>query len=1204
MASPLYRLLLIVITLAWPIDGLTTETVRLQLNDDHLFKFAGYYAALDQGYFASENLEVSIQRGISADGTAINAIEAVLAGDAEFGIAGMELLYHPQFAEHLRIVAPIFQKSTATLFSLDQTPLNNLQNLVGKTVFYRANSSALQELQSLLRYLNIDVEKIDFVPSVAGLDELIARPADFLLDDGPSIDYAAKQQMQVINDLPLSRFGRHFYGDTLFTRLDITQNRSAQILAFLNASVKGWDFALSNREQMVKLISNRYPRSTDPITQPADYNRHYANTINQYLQYPASPIGYSDPIRWQHIVGSLVMVGALKGAYDPKIFNWKDNQRPYINIQFALLTIMICGGIVMMLLLIARGKHRALLLVIALTTIASTLIVEHWLKRQQSERQYISQLEANMQLRAQLEGALNNTMTSIYGLATHISAQPSMSDTDFKNFSAAIMQRDTTIRNIAAAPNLIVQYVYPLNENKSALGLDYRINESQREAAFRVRDRGEMVLAGPVELVQGGLAFIARAPVFVTSENGNRIFWGLVAAPIDANKFLLRVGLNPQHLISAVNKRPKTTLAIRGKDGKGQSGDVFYGDPDIFDNPNAIKVPISIGTDSWLLASIPTPLEDLPLSTVIATRSSAAISFIIFSILINLLIKQEKIRTKDKKIIDQNQLLLTEIGEMAQVAGLRIESNNMITEISRQVFDILETEPITTPFPAEKLSHNLSKIASLKLLFVMRKSKESNQHQETEIQIESKNKHSKWVKLIFSPQSNNDIIGAIQDITQQKHNENTIREQATTDRVTQLPNRWFFTEQAAIELSKAKRDKAKAALLFIDVDNFKAINDTLGHSIGDDFLRAVAARLKSCLRDSDLVARLGGDEFTALLTCIDDYSNAFKVSEQIIRTMNQPFMLAGQQVFSSVSVGISIFPDDASNTDTLLNHADQAMYASKKNGKNSASFFTVEMQNQSERNHWIYNELVRAIEHEQISVVYQPIFELSNGLISDCEALARWTCENGQAISPVEFIPVAENSGLISKLDILVLKKSLSLLDNSDEIGVSVNISPRLFHDKERGFEIWQSMAMSHAKKSRITVEITERLLVDDRLDAEAMLSELQSEGIAISLDDFGTGYSSLSYLSRFNVNKLKIDRSFVMTIGHSKTQETLIETILSMGEKLGIDVVAEGIETQEQLDFLRTRGCRYGQGFLLARPMTDAQLLVLLGKQNAVTSA
>lgn len=1182
-------------------------TVTVQLRWDHHFQFAGYYAAQAQGYYDQAGLDVVLNSAFTPRGERIDAVGSVLAKRAEFGVAGIDLFKATDAQNNIKILAPIFQKSPTTLVSLKGTPLRDLQDLQSLRIGYPTDFGSKVELDSVLRQAGINPQTLAWQSGVWNIEALQYKTVDVLLGYGPDLLFQAQNAKLDVNKMLLADYQRQFYSDVLITHADFLAQNPGKVARFVEATRRGWEYALANPNEVINLILRDYApvRPAESRRNLTEYNRFYAEQIQDYIQHPKVPIGYSDALRWQSIVDSLYSADEIPTPFNSQAMLWQTHEPangtsallPYLSL------ISLC--LIITFFLIAKGQYQPLLLVLAALVVTSTLAIERWLLLETKEKQYLAQLEYNQQLRAQLEGVINNTLTGIIGLAHHLSNNPDISGRDFERYAQALMTRDSSIRNIALAPGLVVDKVYPLKGNEAVIGLDYRDAGAQTDTVMRMQQRGNTAIAGPVQLVQGGLAFIVRVPVYLPKDDGSQHFWGIVSAPIDAKKLWLKAGLNPGGFAFDQSEQHANGLniAIRGKDGLGNIGAVFYGDPEIFKSSLAIATPIILGSNSWILASAPTTEPTLSFNTLAATRSAGLVSLMVFFLFIAMLRDQEKRRRYTEKDLQQNKELLTEIGNMAQVAGLRVEDGNIVTEINHLAFEILHIPPKQPPFTSQELMHGLSRSASLKLLFAIKRCEETGEKQQAEIMVEREGHETQWIKVIFSSQGRG-LVGALQDISRQKSNEQTIRDQATIDRITQLPNRWFFNEQTDQELARAKREKEQLALLFIDVDNFKSINDSLGHTVGDEFLRAVAIRLKNCTRNSDLVARLGGDEFTVLLLNIEDYKNAYKVAEQIIRSMNQPFMLNGHQVFSSVSIGISVFPDDALNAETLISHADQAMYASKQSGKNNASFFTLAMQEQSERQHWIYNELVSAIDEQEITVVYQPIFDIQKDIITDCEALARWPRSDGKWISPAEFIPVAESSGLISRLDLLVLKRCLALLDDVDDLGISVNISPRLFYEVERGFEEWQALVMNHNHRSRLTAEITERLLVDDHINAEALLANLQKAGLALSLDDFGTGYSSLSYLSRFNVDKLKIDRSFVSAIGRNKTEETLIETILSMSEKLGIDVVAEGIETQEQLAFLRARGCKYGQGFLMAKPMPQDQLLALLATYPAVGNA
>jgi len=332
-------------------------------------------------------------------------------------------------------------------------------------------------------------------------------------------------------------------------------------------------------------------------------------------------------------------------------------------------------------------------------------------------------------------------------------------------------------------------------------------------------------------------------------------------------------------------------------------------------------------------------------------------------------------------------------------------------------------------------------------------------------------------------------------------------------------------------------------------------------------------------------------------------SPGWRIVDNIVATVALPYALRTHQVYCGASVGISFFPDDAGDGDTLIIKADQAMYEVKKSGRNGWLFYTEEMQKKSERRHDLYNQLVEALKQEALTVYYQPIFSLKENRIVGCEALARWPQADGSFVPPDVFIPLAEESGLVIRIDLLVLQAARDFVSTlntefNEALRLSVNVSTRLLYMRDDSAQAWFHLIKSPGNVP-LTVEITERVLVEDAARALQLLNELSSAGVSISIDDFGTGYSGLNYLSRFPVHGLKIDRSFVEKIGQMKTEEALVETMLLMAAKLHLAVVAEGVETQEQLDFLRAADCDLVQGYFLGRPLPAAQFRELLQQQE-----
>ncbi|QYF95372.1 EAL domain-containing protein [Massilia sp. PAMC28688] len=445
----------------------------------------------------------------------------------------------------------------------------------------------------------------------------------------------------------------------------------------------------------------------------------------------------------------------------------------------------------------------------------------------------------------------------------------------------------------------------------------------------------------------------------------------------------------------------------------------------------------------------------------------------------------------------------------------------------------------------------------------------------------------------------------IEDVTDKKKSEAVIWQQANFDTLTQLPNRRMFLDRLEHDIVKSRRDGQRIAILFIDLDHFKEVNDTLGHQRGDVLLIDAARRLRSCVRESDTVARLGGDEFTVILSNLTEVSSVDAIAQKILGVLQAPYDLGDEQAFVSASIGITLYPDDAHDVGDLLKHADQAMYAAKGAGRNRFSYFTPALQTEALNRMRLTNDLRTAIKGDQFRVYFQPIVHLESGRIHKAEALIRWQHPQRGLVSPLEFIPLAESSGLIIDIGEWVFKESARWTRRwRDEIDprfqVSVNQSPLEFAREGKGYEDWFAHLAEIGLDGRaVVVEITEGLLLDASTGVTDKLLALRDGGIQVALDDFGTGYSSLSYLKKFDIDYLKIDRSFTRNLAPDSSDMALSEAIIVMAHKLGLRVIAEGVETQEQCELLRQAGCDYGQGYLFARPMPGEEFDALLRAQR-----
>lgn len=431
------------------------------------------------------------------------------------------------------------------------------------------------------------------------------------------------------------------------------------------------------------------------------------------------------------------------------------------------------------------------------------------------------------------------------------------------------------------------------------------------------------------------------------------------------------------------------------------------------------------------------------------------------------------------------------------------------------------------------------------------------------------------------------------------------------DSLTGLPNRTQFLESLNKTLANAQKKEKKAALLFIDLDEFKRINDTLGHSIGDKLLKIIAQRLSTCVRDSDLLgelgenhktARLGGDEFTVLLPNVESDEEAAAVAKRISNSLNQPVELGGHQMMVVPSIGIALFPADGEDSDTLMKNADMAMYFAKRNGPQNYRFYQESMNAKALKRLTIETQLRNGLEAEEFSLAYQPQFDLKTGNLSGVEALLRWKNKELGQIPPMEFIPIAEESGLIHPLGEWVMRTACTQVKTWQDQGIDlprigVNVSPKEFIHPEFISNVNSALADSGLEPTALQIEITETLLMEHFEGTAKTLEELHKMGVQVAIDDFGKGYSSLSRLQELAIDCLKIDRSFVSAFDESFRQKSVLNAIIAMANGMDLGMIAEGVETKEQFLFLQEKHCDEAQGYMLSRPLTLEQAEEFLQK-------
>ena len=450
------------------------------------------------------------------------------------------------------------------------------------------------------------------------------------------------------------------------------------------------------------------------------------------------------------------------------------------------------------------------------------------------------------------------------------------------------------------------------------------------------------------------------------------------------------------------------------------------------------------------------------------------------------------------------------------------------------------------------------------------------------------------------------LVIIARDVTERRLAAQRISHMAHHDSLTGLPNRELFQERLRHALALTKRQRDRMALMFLDLDKFKDVNDTLGHHVGDLLLQAVAQRLRRCVRETDTVARLGGDEFAVILTQLTDPMGAEKVAESIIQAIAAPFNLDGHDIQTSTSVGITLAPDDATHPDQLLKNADLAMFRSKAEGRNNFHYYVSQMDVEIQARKVVERDLRQAVGTDQLRLHYQPLIEVTSGVIVGCEALIRWLHPQRGWVNPADFIPVAERSDVIQTVGRWVLHRACCQAQDWAQAGlpplkIAVNLSPAQFKHQGLVDVVASTLAETGIPPSQLQLEITEGIAmqnVDQTLD---ILRQLRSMGVVISIDDFGTGYSSLNYLKRFPVDKLKVDRSFVVDIGRHPDNEAVLQAIVNLGHSLGMRVNVEGVETQEQMDYLTRMRVDEAQGFLFSPAVPALEFATLVRRSLGI---
>lgn len=824
------------------------------------------------------------------------------------------------------------------------------------------------------------------------------------------------------------------------------------------------------------------------------------------------------------------------------------------------------------------------------------------------------------QVASRLETKIHGNVNLVQGLVAAIAANPNMTQAQFSALSERIFSVPSQLRNVAAAPNLVVQLVYPFSENKQLIGQDYSANPKQSGSVFEAIKRRKTMVAGPVKLVQGGHGLLARYPVFVL---GNGHFWGVVSAVIDAERLYRDSNLDSaqQTLDIAIARRPQPS-----------EKDVFVGNPAVF-SETSVRTRVELGYDTWYLSA-------LPKGGWIQTRPSAA-TFRIYASLIaigviapliwaGLLMRQ---RYRNLVTLQQRE---EELEEVSHRLGLALESSGIgvweyhpdsgkliwdrrMRELydgspDRDVFFYEDWEKTIHPEDLEPTKKALLQTMTEEVPYI------------TQFRIVSPTGEIRYIRAngrVYRPAGREmRIVGANWDVTkdmllqaelreaqsqaeeqnvQLRATRRTLEHQSLHDALTGLPNRRFLDQ--FMEAGSGKADPLhRMAFIHVDLDRFKEVNDTFGHAAGDEVLRQTTTRLLDLITPDEFASRVGGDEFVIATSGPSVERRSRELAQAIVRSLARPIEIGGHKCRIGCSAGISCQTAAMEEPRELLVNADIALYEAKKRGRNRFEKFSDELRMAAVLRKTMSDEFLTALERDQIAPYFQPQFDARTLQIVGVEALARWQHPDRGTLAPDRFLDIAESLNRAADLDAIILEKALFQSVRWKALGLnvphlSVNISAQRLRD-ERMFD---RLAGLQFTPGSLSFELLESISFDDHdEDLRAAITRLKSLGIDIEIDDFGTGHASIVSLIELGPKRLKIDRKLISPIEASASQRRLVASIIEIGRSQDIEIVAEGVETVEHIEILRNLGCHALQGYAFSKPLAAAEFVTFVENWQA----
>jgi len=820
-------------------------------------------------------------------------------------------------------------------------------------------------------------------------------------------------------------------------------------------------------------------------------------------------------------------------------------------------------------------------------------------------------------VRAKLEGNINGNIQLVRGLVATITTEPEIKQERFAALAQNLFREQSQLRNIAGAPDMVISLMYPMAGNEKAIGLDYRLDEKQRDAALRARDTGQLVMAGPVELRQGGQGFVGRFPVFTNDQPSGRRFWGIVSAVVDVERLYRDSGILDPSL--------GVDIALTGADATGMQGKQFFGNGDIA-SQHPVTATVMLPSGSWVISAVPSggwPV-DPPNTWLLRALMCLAGAVVIIPIAIagRLFAANQRHNGELRRSEAELRRLSQRLSLALDASQIGVWEHDLSTH--RLVWDDRVNEIYGKPADGQPRGYDdwAGSIHPDDLAQATRDFQEAfdDGHYASEYRLVMPDggiRHVRTRARVFKEQDGAPkMIGAEWDVTadvalnrdleraktlaETRNHElelakARIEHNSLHDSLTGLPNRRYLDDTLERYAEEVRAGGGYVALLHMDLDRFKQINDTLGHAAGDAMLVHAATMLKENVRPQDFLARIGGDEFVVVCRTEGGTAALSQLAERITDKMRKPVPFEGHQCRIGVSIGIAMEgggkPVDPKR---LLVNADIALYRAKSRGRNRHEFFTRTLQAEIVRTKRIADDILGGLERNEFIAYYQPQFDARTLEIAGVEALARWAHPTEGILTPDMFLKTADELNVVATIDRLILEQALGQFEDWKRQGlsiprVSVNVSARRLQDEE----LIAGLNSLKIEPGTVSFELLESIFLDDNDETVAWnVDHIKEFGIDIEIDDFGTGYASIISLLKLKPKRLKIDRQLVTPVVGSEQQRNLVASIIEIGKSLGIEVVAEGVETMEHARILRGMGCDKLQGYAFARPMSASALI------------